>query len=1260
MQILPPDEDFAAPDWLKKTGSSDHPCPTYYFGMLGYSLVSSNTGSEAAAFPWRSTGPMPGRCQGNPFRPFEGEQGDYYGLQMAEWMPTGTSTSLRPQCVQLLREEDLFDVANIEVKGEWGINAVGSAFYGSKTQGKKGSSPTPQGVVRLPTSPSASAATTETASLAVSPNLNSQTGSGSSETAFSGAGNTYSGWGGMTLILRAGGGSDIVIGKAPAAWSNAEKQYYCLSKCDSYALCAYPQAYADGTSDLVAELWRVDSATPVQLAKQVVTGGTFAIQWDQPYTMRATCTNSGGNPTFTAFIGKYLQGGTIYDEMQLFKNSVFTDDTISVGPSGDGSVNATTGVVTDSGSNKITATADKTVGFGMGVSSNRYVGDILPIGNRLDVLEGMYSLQVTDLTTSTIVYRDEFKRGTDSPLSSTATNVVGLELVQGNYASGVSLLGLWCGDSGGNNNGLQGDFKKTKQSLLWTDALNDITAPNDYVIALYDPDTSFASADVRPADRLRVWAPQRPSTQRINHHRLVTLTAPTGNSNRFIVGVAIRGNMASNGIFAATIAWADYTTDSSGNQTSLEFKIGSTSYGLSNPADFSTYTFFDRPNINIASKVIQALGASIPSGFDMTSGSHVWDYEVKTAPQTLDETGPTEHDFLFDGTAVTFDTFFQGAAILSGTTVTDPSPNSLQGGNCRQGYLEGVFYASVLLTQSASYGTFTPLKIANWVEGDLTPDPDPNVQPPQANNDVATVQSGGSVAINILDNDLAFNGATIDATSVVITSSPSKGTVTVSAAGVATYYSDFSTPVGSDNFSYTVSDTAGLLSTGSANVNVIITAATPPLATDDYATVNAGAAVAISVLTNDVAYGGATIVASTVAVVSAPSAGSTSVSTSGVITYTAVSSTSSSTVTFTYRFYDNAGNLSNNATVTVNCVGSSAGGGDPVANPDYAIVNAGSAVAIDVLLNDYALPGKTVDATSVAISSAPSAGSTSVNGTTGVITYTAAASSSDSSMTFAYTFDDNGGATSNAATVTVAITGTPAPTANADFANVTAGSSVAIAVLANDVPHSGHTIDATSVAITSAPTFGSTSVHGSTGVVTYTAPLTSESQTVTFAYTVDDNAGLTSNAATVSVSVAGVGVGVDGSIIVAGEGTASTNFSAALEAIDWSFSVEHLRPRYEADFESGHRYTSPKWGEGRRVLRGGAAGIPKVTMDAIVTFFNARQGADQAFTLNFPVPDAITNPTPSTMKVCFSYGGLKYQREAEGTYTATIELTELL
>ena len=110
---------------------------------------------------------------------------------------------------------------------------------------------------------------------------------------------------------------------------------------------------------------------------------------------------------------------------------------------------------------------------------------------------------------------------------------------------------------------------------------------------------------------------------------------------------------------------------------------------------------------------------------------------------------------------------------------------------------------------------------------------------------------------------------------------------------------------------------------------------------------------------------------------------------------------------------DNLGAASNVATVSITV------NAPPVAANDTATTNKNTAVAVNVLANDSD-PDGTLDATTVAIVGAAGHGTTSVNPTSGVVTYTPA-SNYTGPDSFTYTVKDNLGAASNVATVSITV-----------------------------------------------------------------------------------------------------------------------------------------------------------------------------------------------------------------------------------------------
>jgi hypothetical protein len=185
---------------------------------------------------------------------------------------------------------------------------------------------------------------------------------------------------------------------------------------------------------------------------------------------------------------------------------------------------------------------------------------------------------------------------------------------------------------------------------------------------------------------------------------------------------------------------------------------------------------------------------------------------------------------------------------------------------------------------------------------------------------------------------------------------------------------------------------------------------------------------------------------------------------------------------------------------------------NPVAQDDTAVVAIDKSVQINVLANDAASSGQTLNASSATITTPPAHGTATVEPTNGSITYqpTTGYSGTDSLQ---YTVCDDLGAQSNTASISVRIQ--PAPVAANDTATLQANKSITINVLAND-KSAGGTLNPASTRIVVSPTHGT--AVATSGEVEYT-PTTGYSGLDTFQYSVQDNLGTTSNVATVSIEV---------------------------------------------------------------------------------------------------------------------------------------------
>ncbi|MBR9813222.1 tandem-95 repeat protein, partial [bacterium] len=382
--------------------------------------------------------------------------------------------------------------------------------------------------------------------------------------------------------------------------------------------------------------------------------------------------------------------------------------------------------------------------------------------------------------------------------------------------------------------------------------------------------------------------------------------------------------------------------------------------------------------------------------------------------------------------------------------------------------------------------------------------------PPVAANDAATTDEDTPVNVLVLGNDNDVDDG-IDAASVAIVTNAANGSAVVEPDGSVTY-SPAANFNGGDSFSYTVNDNTGATS-NVATVSITVNAVNdPPVSANDAATTNEDTPVNVLVLANDSDVDDG-IDASTVVIVTNLANGSAVVEPDGSVTYSPAANFNGSD-SFSYTVNDNAGATSNIATVniTVNAVND-----PPVAANDAATTDEDTPVNVFVLANDNDVDDG-IDAASVAIVTNAPNGSAVVE-PDGSVTYSPAADFNGTDS-FTYTVNDNAGATSNVATVSITVTAVnDPPVAANDAATTDEDTPVNVLVLGNDNDVDDG-IDASSVAIVSSAANGSAVVEPD-GSVTY-SPVADFNGTDSFSYTVNDNAGLTSNVATVSITVTAV------------------------------------------------------------------------------------------------------------------------------------------
>jgi hypothetical protein len=361
------------------------------------------------------------------------------------------------------------------------------------------------------------------------------------------------------------------------------------------------------------------------------------------------------------------------------------------------------------------------------------------------------------------------------------------------------------------------------------------------------------------------------------------------------------------------------------------------------------------------------------------------------------------------------------------------------------------------------------------------------------------------VTLNVLANATDPDGNQhLVASSVQTVVQPAHGMAVANSDGSITYTANagFS---GTDVLQYTIADDNGGVSLH-ANFFVRVNR---PTAGSAFAQTSGTTPVTTNVLALSTdPDGNQHLIASSVAIVTAPANGSAVANANGTITYTAQSGYGG-TDSFQYTISDDNGGVSLPATLNVSVAKSGQ------VNGSGAVTSGTTPVTIDELAGFVGQVGTlNLVPSSVKVVSAPSHGSASVNLTTGAITYKANAGFIGLD-TLQFTVQDNHGKSYGPVTVSVVVQG---PTATDDWTDTDGTTPVTVDVLANDTdPRGNQHLLPGSIAIVSQPPHGTVQVHAN-GTVSYTAGA-GFSGTDTFSYTVADDKGAVSAPASVVVRV---------------------------------------------------------------------------------------------------------------------------------------------
>ncbi|WP_022950764.1 Ig-like domain-containing protein [Leucothrix mucor] len=456
--------------------------------------------------------------------------------------------------------------------------------------------------------------------------------------------------------------------------------------------------------------------------------------------------------------------------------------------------------------------------------------------------------------------------------------------------------------------------------------------------------------------------------------------------------------------------------------------------------------------------------------------------DTRSTPEDTDVTiDVLSNDSDPDGDAVTIesnDTPKFGTAVISGSNIIY-TPNS--------GYTGTDSFNYTITDPDGS--TATALVTVNVTNVNTAP---------LAADDSRSTPEDTAITIDVMSNDSDPDSDTI---SIESNDAPKSGTAVISGTNIV--YTPNSGFVGTDTFTYTITDPDGL--TSAATVTVDVTSVnTAPIATNDSRTTPQDTPITIDVMSNDSDPDGDSI---SIESTNSPINGTAVISGDSIV-YTPKPGFFGSDI-FDYTITDgNGGTQTATVMVTVEATNKA-----PTLIDDEVTTPLNTAITMDVLLNDSDPENDKLTITTV---SSPTQGGSVTTNTSGSITYTPATGFTGVD-TYTYTVSDGEGNTATAnATVNVNAAVNVPPIAVDDTAETAFETPVTINVAANDSDPDGTLTCVTGIA--SNPTGGYVNILTSGTQISYT-PYDGFSGTDSFVYTACDADGGTATA-TVTVTVA--------------------------------------------------------------------------------------------------------------------------------------------
>ncbi|MEC4091728.1 Ig-like domain-containing protein [Pseudoalteromonas rubra] len=400
-----------------------------------------------------------------------------------------------------------------------------------------------------------------------------------------------------------------------------------------------------------------------------------------------------------------------------------------------------------------------------------------------------------------------------------------------------------------------------------------------------------------------------------------------------------------------------------------------------------------------------------------------------------------------------------------------------------------------------------------------------------------TVAAANGLLSTATDDD-TDSGDTLTVSAV---SQPQHGQLSLNADGSFSYQHNGSENH-SDSFTFQVVDSSNATSATQTVTLTINAVADAPTTVNDTATTNEDEAVTFNLLSNDSDPEG-DMVASSAAIVTQPTKGSVSIE-NGVVTYTP-NTNANGQDTFTYTVKDAALNTSSEATATVTITAVN----DRPTVQNFAVNidedNASDALAVRAGASDVEDGNPSGD---IAVATQPTKGSVAIDQNAGTLVYTPSANETGTDS-FTYTITDSEGSTSEPATVSVTIGAVnDKPIVAGDSVTTNEDVGVTLAILNNDSDVEDQGFNGANVTLedqgNGAGSYAKADVSILADGSLQISPKQDENGTFSFTYTLTDSEGLTSDAATVTVTLTPVNdapVAVGNTAEVAEEGSFEVN-----------------------------------------------------------------------------------------------------------------------